>query len=109
MGWPGPMTHRQFAVWQMWLEMELDRPTKTEQYLMQIAAEVRRTAVKDPKKVELKHMRLKFNNLDETSMSEEQRDQLELARWTAQLGGANTIRIIPPEDVWMYEAAEELK
>ena len=41
-GWPGPVTARQAAAWQAWWEFRLEHPTDSIQYLMQIAAEVRR-------------------------------------------------------------------
>lgn len=38
MGWPGPLTHRQFEAWQAWLDLDMDRPSRTDWYLMQLAA-----------------------------------------------------------------------
>lgn len=35
------MTHRQFLGWMAWLEIDDERPGKTEMYLMQIAREIR--------------------------------------------------------------------
>jgi hypothetical protein len=40
MGWGGEMTHRQFIAWCAWDDKQWQHPTKTEYYLMQIAAEV---------------------------------------------------------------------
>jgi hypothetical protein len=36
MGWPGPMTHRQFDAWQWWLRE--GEPSRVEWHLMQLAA-----------------------------------------------------------------------
>ena len=54
------MTHRQFAAWQMWLEEELNHPTKTEQYIMQNGLEVRRVLSRNPSAHKLGHMKLTF-------------------------------------------------
>jgi hypothetical protein len=35
MGWPGPMTHRQFEAWQSWLDEDMNRPSKDNYYQMQ--------------------------------------------------------------------------
>lgn len=43
LGWPGPMTHRQFLAWQAWRRIDVGVPGKTELYLANVAAEVRRT------------------------------------------------------------------
>lgn len=40
MGWPGPMTHRQFLVWQAWLDKEWNVPSRSDWYAMQTAREV---------------------------------------------------------------------
>ena len=42
MGWTGPLTHRQYLGWQAWLEIEWDRPSRSDWYAMQVAAETRR-------------------------------------------------------------------
>ena len=36
LGWPGPLTHRQFRAWQAWLELEQSRPSRADFYLMAI-------------------------------------------------------------------------
>ncbi len=46
MGWPGPMTHIQFVMWQDWLRHEMDVPSRSDHYLMQIASEVHKTKFK---------------------------------------------------------------
>mgnify|MGYP003545096950 CR=1 FL=1 len=45
-------THRQYLAWQAWFDLQLNNPDKVDFYLMQIAAEVRRTIVKEPSKVD---------------------------------------------------------
>jgi hypothetical protein len=36
LGWSGSMTHRQFMVWQKWLRDERSKPSRTDQYLIQL-------------------------------------------------------------------------
>jgi hypothetical protein len=60
MGWSPPQTHRQFVAWAAWRQVAWERPTLAEHYLMAVAAEVRRLGVKDPAKVEIKDLRLRF-------------------------------------------------
>lgn len=62
MGWPGPMTHRQFLVWQVWLRLEWDKPSRSDAYAMQVAAEVRRVLHNKPRTVQLKDFVLKLEN-----------------------------------------------
>jgi len=38
MGWCGPMTHRQFEVWQEWLNQQWNKPSRTDHYLLRIAS-----------------------------------------------------------------------
>lgn len=40
MGWPGPMTNRQFEAWQAWLTIDLERPSKDNLYQMQTARQI---------------------------------------------------------------------
>ncbi len=44
MGWPGPMTHRQYLVWQEWLNQEWNRPDRSDHYAMQVAKTVAQSA-----------------------------------------------------------------
>lgn len=44
-----------------WLAGELNNPDRTDNYLMQIAAEVRRTRYKNPKDVKLQDLKLSFS------------------------------------------------
>jgi hypothetical protein len=42
LGWPGPMTHRQYRAWDEWLLLELNRPGRLEHYVLLVVREVRR-------------------------------------------------------------------
>jgi hypothetical protein len=37
MGWPGPLTHRQYLVWQRWLQDEWNRPSRADYHVMRVA------------------------------------------------------------------------
>ena len=52
--------YREFVDWNTFLHEEEERNTKSDHYLAQIAAEVRRTNVKSPKLVKLQDFLLKF-------------------------------------------------
>lgn len=54
-------THRQYRVWMYWLEQQWNRPNRTDNYLIQIAAEVRRLFRKNPRSVKMEHMVLRFS------------------------------------------------
>jgi hypothetical protein len=41
MGWPGPMTHRQFQAWQSWWEIHREVPSKSDWYIIQLTDVVR--------------------------------------------------------------------
>lgn len=44
MGWDGPLTDRQFLVWQAWLDEDYNHPSRGDLYLMQVAHEARYSA-----------------------------------------------------------------
>lgn len=89
MGWEGPTTHRQYKAWAAWLEEEWDRPNRTDGYLMQIAAEVRRGHVKQPRRVRLKDFLLSFTGKKPApTLTVEQASAIAKARWAAILSQA---------------------
>lgn len=53
-------THREYLTWCQWLEDQWNVTTPTQNYLMQIAAEVRRVLSKDPTKILTKNFQLTF-------------------------------------------------
>ena len=54
------MTHRQFDAWCWWRILDMNRPSRSDAYAMQTALEAHRVLMKDPNKVQMKHMILKF-------------------------------------------------
>lgn len=53
-------TTRQYLVWMRFLENQTNLPSTELYYLMQIAAEIRRTRVKHPEQVKLDDMKIPF-------------------------------------------------
>lgn len=60
MGWKGPLTHRQFLMWNHWYHNDFNNPSRTDFYLMQIAQEIVRGRVKHPRSVKLESFKLEF-------------------------------------------------
>lgn len=84
------MTHRQFRVWQLWRLEERNYPSRSDYYLMQIAAEVRRPNVKNPRKVSSDHFRLRFSSrvVKKTVSKEEMKSKIAASKaaWIGVLG-----------------------
>jgi hypothetical protein len=59
-GWPGPMTYRQELAWQWWLGEDLNHPSRTDHYLMQVAAITAQAHAKDGARIRMDDFRLKF-------------------------------------------------
>jgi hypothetical protein len=53
-------TEREMRITLAWLRMQWDRPNRTDWYLMQIAAEVRKGLVKYPNHVKTDQLKIKF-------------------------------------------------
>lgn len=87
MGWTGPMTHRQYVAWQKWLSSQWNEPSRTDHYLMQVAAESFRPHARHPEAVKMDSYRLKFYTTREakpsaTSVIEERKARAERSRAT---------------------------
>jgi hypothetical protein len=53
-------TEKEMRITLAWLRMQWDRPDRTDWYLMQIAAEVRKGLVKHPNSVKTDQLKIKF-------------------------------------------------
>lgn len=62
MGWSGPVTNRQFNTWTFWLGEQWNLPSRTDNYLMQIACEVRRVLSRRPRSIKMKDFKLEFGD-----------------------------------------------
>ena len=58
MGWSGPMTHRQYAAWIEWLELEWNQPSRDNYYALRIVAEIKRLFSKDA--IDLGELKIQF-------------------------------------------------
>lgn len=94
LGWPGPLTSRQLAAWEAWFDLQLDRPCRPTDvllvnYLMQLAAETRRTPGRvwgrEPS-VEMENLRLVFNrsSVKPRFRSREEAAMVSKAVWAAR-------------------------
>ena len=63
-GWSPPLTHRQYAAWQAWRELQWDRPTRDNFYQMQTACEVRRGYTRNLNH-QPGHLRLQFTQAEQ--------------------------------------------
>lgn len=83
------VSYREYLVWRAWLALELDRPSRTDHYLMQVAYEVRRANARRPRSVKLDHFRLRSKNGTATTpgpaMSVEMATALSKASWMARV------------------------
>lgn len=96
MGWPGPMTHRQFLAWRAWLAMEWDRPSRSDHYLMQIASETIRPHLKKGAKVRPGDYKLSFTG---TGAKKKERPAQTLeenkAVWLQATAGMKGVKYVP--------------
>lgn len=51
-------TNREYRTWMRWLENEDNNPSRSDWYLMQVAAEIRRSNRKDPNSVAVRDLKL---------------------------------------------------
>lgn len=89
MGWPGPMTHRQFLAWHAYLAAELNQPDRSDHYAMQTALEIRRAVEAfggRPRRWALKDFALEFREQKEPPVTPEQRAAMSKARWLWAVG-----------------------
>lgn len=83
------MSHREFITRFQWLENEENNPNRTDYYLMQIAAEMRRSWIKNKNGIKLEKFKIKFGRADAkepVKMTKEQAAAIEKAKWFAFTG-----------------------
>jgi hypothetical protein len=88
MGWKGPVTHWQFIVWQVWLEQEWNKPSRTDHYLMQLNATVRGLVSKD--RTSLSDLQIKFQ-LPSDKADEKHKQQ----------SSSSSQEVVLPADFWV--------
>lgn len=80
------MTHREYRLWCDWLSAEWDRPSRTDFYLMQIAAEIKSlimTTAGKTGKISMKDFHLKFKN---AASPQQEPVEHSKARWFGMVG-----------------------
>lgn len=60
MGWSGPMTSRQYWAWLDWIEDDMDRPSRTDWYLMELTEVLRCHALKDWEHYDASKRKIRF-------------------------------------------------
>jgi hypothetical protein len=85
MGWVGPMTHRQYQVWQEWLDEEINHPSRSDYYMMQVAHAAYGGRV-DFKKLLLKFQQPKSLTKEEREKHEATKALMSKSAWFAVLG-----------------------
>lgn len=83
-------TSREFVRWKVLIEREWDEPTRLEYYLAQIATEIHRSHVKNPKRIKIEDKILDFKRKVKAAPEEldpEERMARSKAHWYAFLGG----------------------
>jgi len=83
------MTHREFEARLEWIrqerEREIEKPSLMNHYLMQIAAEVRRSWVEDPSGVDMQQMRLVAHQQLKGPVDREEATRRSKAKWCGWL------------------------
>lgn len=82
-------THREYRTRLAWLDEQWNQPSRNDQYLMQIAMEVRRVLSKKPNAIELDHFKLEFGTTEVKPVLKLTRAQLakqSIARWCGLVG-----------------------
>ena len=79
-------THREYLTRLAWIEEQWNFPSRSDQYLMQVAAEVRRVLSKKPDAVKLEHFKLKFGTVKRKpaqKLTKAQQVKMHFQRWVA--------------------------
>lgn len=87
MGWPGPMTGRQFRVWQVWLELQMNRPSRADCYAMQAAHAARFSMAKKVPPFNSKDWVLEFRERGPVDMAGKSEDARNAALSRLGMGG----------------------
>lgn len=116
------MTRRQYLAWRAWRLVDLDTPSRTDYYLMQIAQKIVQGWAKDPKDVTLDDQRLppfkwvadapkhsaseRIEDLDrETSLTSSH-------KWLSAIGGADLVNVVSKaeaDEIEQLPMAEQVK
>lgn len=79
-------THREYLAWTVWLDEQWNVAEPVHYYLMQLAAEVRRSYVKNNRSVKLDHFKMQFVTDRRQPPTREQAAAWSKAKWLHALG-----------------------
>lgn len=79
-------THREYLVWNHYLDELEKNPSKDNWYIIQLTAEVRRLFAKRPKRIKLKDFILKFGRQKEKVLDPEEQLRQSKSFWMGALG-----------------------
>lgn len=90
LGWPALPTHRQYRTWTVWELGEWNRPSRSDHYVMQLTAEVRRIVGwmnKNPGPLSLDKLKISFKSRssEEEPIDVEEISRRAMAVWRARL------------------------
>ena len=97
LGWPGPMTHRQFLLWDLWQREQLNQPSRSDHYLMQIALYILRSNSRRAGKLKLEDVRLAFGKPGKGKASRLTPEESK-ARWLGHVAPNGNLRIVDSPD-----------
>lgn len=98
MGWPGPVTHRQHLAQEAWLLLDLNEPSRSDVYLMQLALKLDRlpymvwaafgaTSI-PPAKMDDYRLQFERRAADKPKLTPEQEAARSKSAWLAATGAA---------------------
>lgn len=80
------ISYRQYSTWIAWLDQQWNKPDRSDHYMMQVAAEVRRVLSKKPQSIKLGHFLLKFEFVPPRPTTSKQALAASKAKWFAAVG-----------------------
>ena len=109
-GWPGPLTHRQALAWDYWLADDMNRPSRTDYYLMSLTATLKQVNnTTKGKRFDANDEQLKFKLKSAPTTPSQQMNEYSKAVGMAVLGAgavhktrtraeAIALGLIPPDE-----------
>jgi len=81
-------THREYLLWTSWLDAEWEKPSRSDNYLMQIAMEVARVLSKKPKLFRLEQFKLTWQKEKpkQSKLTKKEAAKISKARWFGMTG-----------------------
>ncbi len=95
LGWGGQLTHRQSLLWRAFREHELNTPSLTDNYIMQLTAVAARILASNPQAIQPENYKLTFTRKDAKVSVEDLKKQMEFSKamWIGRMGGMKNLTI----------------